>query len=73
LLEQLASRAIMVHAKTYFGGGEWYSLNLDYPRIAGILRGVDFKGWVSIEMEGKEDALSAVPKSVELLRAAFDW
>ena len=29
-LEQLAPRAAYVHAKTYFGGGEWYTLDLDY-------------------------------------------
>ncbi|MBM3808786.1 MAG: sugar phosphate isomerase/epimerase, partial [Acidimicrobiia bacterium] len=30
-----------------------------------------FKGWVSLEMEGKEPADTAVPKSLELLRKAF--
>jgi sugar phosphate isomerase/epimerase len=71
LLERLAPRAIMVHAKTYFGGGEWYTLDLDYGRIARILDGVGFQGWVSIEMEGKEPAATAVPKSVAWLRASF--
>src|SRR5258708_4402951 len=37
-LQQLAPHAVLVHAKTYFGGGEWYSLELDYPRIAEIFR-----------------------------------
>ena len=41
------------------------------PRIAKILQKAGFKGWVSLEMEGKEPAATAVPKSLEVLRAAF--
>ncbi|HVQ31400.1 MAG TPA: sugar phosphate isomerase/epimerase family protein, partial [Vicinamibacteria bacterium] len=71
-LEQLAPHAVIVQAKTYYGGGEWYTLDLDYPRIAGILGQAGFQGWVSLEMEGKEDAATAVPKSLEVLRSAFN-
>jgi sugar phosphate isomerase/epimerase len=70
-LELLAPHAVIVQAKTYYGGGEWYTLDLDYPRIAGILRKAGFRGWVSLEMEGKEDPLTAVPKSYDVLRQAF--
>lgn len=70
-LEAMAPRTVFVQAKTYFGGGEWYTLDLDYNRIASILRAVNYKGYISLEMEGKEDPDSAVPKSIELLRAAF--
>jgi len=70
-IEMLAPHATIVQAKTYYGGGEWYTLDLDYPRIARILRAAGFSGYVSLEMEGKEDALTAVPKSLEVLRAAF--
>ena len=37
-LAQLAPHAALVHAKTYFGGGRWYSVDLDYKRIAALLR-----------------------------------
>ncbi len=67
-LEKLAPHAVLVHAKTYFGGGEWYTLDLDYNRIAGILRKVNYTGYVSLEFEGKEDADSGVKKSIDLLR-----
>jgi sugar phosphate isomerase/epimerase len=70
-IEVLAPHAVMVQAKTYYGGGEWYTLDLDYPRIAGILRKAGYHGWVSLEMEGKEPAATAVPKSLEVLRSAF--
>jgi L-ribulose-5-phosphate 3-epimerase len=67
-LEKLAPHAVLVHAKTYYGGGEWYTLDLDYKRIARILRQVNYTGYVSLEYEGKEDPDSGVKKSIELLR-----
>jgi sugar phosphate isomerase/epimerase len=70
-IEKLAPYASIVQAKTYYGGGEWYTLDLDYRRIATTLRNAKFTGWVSLEMEGKEDPATAVPKSLDVLRAAF--
>lgn len=70
-LEKLASKAIFMQAKTYFGGGVWYTLDLDYKRIAAIMRQVNYRGFVSLEFEGKEDPRTAVPKSLSLLREAF--
>lgn len=70
-LEQLAPHAVLVQAKTYFGGGTWYTLDLDYPRIAAMLRHHGYHGYVSLEYEGKEDPLTAIPKSLHLLRSAF--
>ena len=70
-IEKLAPHASIVQAKTYYGGGEWYTLDLDYKRIAATLRKANFRGWVSLEMEGKEDPATAVPKSLQILRSAF--
>lgn len=70
-LRQLAPKAVLVHAKTYFGGGEWYTLDLDYDRIARILAEAGYRGYVSLEFEGKETPETGVPKSLALLRAAF--
>jgi len=70
-IENLAPHASIVQAKTYHGGGEWYTLDLDYQRIAGILRRAGFRGWVSLEMEGQESPETAVPKSLAVLREAF--
>jgi sugar phosphate isomerase/epimerase len=69
--EKLAPYATIVQAKTYYGGGNWYTFDLDYQRIATILRKANFKGYVSLEMEGKENAATAVPKSLAILRKAF--
>jgi L-ribulose-5-phosphate 3-epimerase len=67
----IAPRTVFVQAKTYDGGGEWYSLDLDYARIARILADVNYAGYVALEFEGKEAADTAVPRSIERLRKAF--
>jgi sugar phosphate isomerase/epimerase len=61
----------LVQAKTYYGGGTWYTLDIDYAEIAAILRGDNYRGWISLEFEGKEDSSTGVPKSLELLRKHF--
>ena len=70
-LEMLASRTVLLQAKTYFGGGRWYALDLDYDRIAAMMRRHGYRGWVSLEYEGNDDPATAVPRSLELLRKAF--
>ncbi|KAB2668714.1 MAG: sugar phosphate isomerase/epimerase [Verrucomicrobia bacterium] len=70
-LERIAPKTVFVQAKTYLGGGEWYTLDLDYKRIARILRDAGYGGYVSLEMEGKQDPDIAVPASIAMLRKAF--
>jgi L-ribulose-5-phosphate 3-epimerase len=70
-LAQLAPKTILLQAKTYYGGGLWYELDLDYPRIAKIFQEHNYRGYVSLEFEGKEDPRVAIPKSLALLRSAF--
>lgn len=69
--EELAPYAAFVQAKTYFGGGTWYTLDIDYTKVAAILRKADYRGYISLEFEGQEEHQTAVPKSLELLRSAF--
>jgi sugar phosphate isomerase/epimerase len=71
-LEAIAPVATHVHAKTYYGGGVWYTLDLDYDRIARMLRKHNYRGRVSLEFEGKESPKTAVPKSLAVLRKAFN-
>ena len=70
-LEQIAAKTILVQAKTYCGGGQWYTLDLDYPKIGEILRKHNYRGYISLEFEGMEDYKTAIPKSLELMRRAF--
>ena len=70
-LDQIAPKTVYVQAKTYYGGGLWYTLDLDNERIAAILRKHKYRGYISLEFEGKEDPLVAVPRSLSALRKAF--
>ena len=70
-LEKLAPKTVFIQAKTYYGGGTWYTLDLDYDRIAKIFKRVNYRGYVSLEFEGREDHRTAIPKSLALLRKAF--
>lgn len=69
--ELLAPQTCLVQAKTYYGEGKWYTLEIDYPRVGEMMRKQNYKGWISLEFEGKEDPMTAVPKSLELLRKNF--
>lgn len=70
-LVKIAPKTAYAQAKTYYGGGEWYTLDLDYKRIASILYDAGYSGYISLEFEGKENPDTAVPKSIALLREAF--
>ncbi|MGF1585459.1 MAG: sugar phosphate isomerase/epimerase family protein [Bacteroidales bacterium] len=69
--DRIAEKAVLIQAKTYYGGGNWYTLELDYNKYAGILRNHNYRGYISLEFEGQEDPETAVPKSLEMLRSAF--
>jgi sugar phosphate isomerase/epimerase len=70
-IEMLAPHAALVQAKTYYGGGLWYTLDIDYDRIARVLRQHRYQGYLSLEFEGKEDPRTGVPRSLATLRKAF--
>ena len=70
-IETLAPHTVFIQAKTYYGGGRFYTLDIDYNRIAGILRDVDYRGYISIEFEGHAPNAEAVAQSIDMLRGAF--
>ena len=70
-LKMLAPQTILLQAKTYYGGGTWYTLDLDYAKIAQIMRNANYRGYVSLEFEGKDDPTESVKKSLEMLRKHF--
>lgn len=70
-LEMLAPKTILVQTKTYYGGGLWYELELDYARIAAMLRRHGYGGFISLEFEGREDPQTGIPKSLSLMRQHF--
>ncbi|MDR0536027.1 MAG: sugar phosphate isomerase/epimerase [Puniceicoccales bacterium] len=71
-LAKVFPHAAYVQAKTYYGGGEWYTLDLDYKRIFRLLRDAGYKGYVGIEFEGKAPGDEGTRLSVEHLRACSE-
>jgi L-ribulose-5-phosphate 3-epimerase len=69
--ELLAPKTVYVQAKTYYGGGLWYEIDIDYKEVVALLNKHNYKGYVSLEMEGKEDPITAIPKSLALFRDTF--
>jgi L-ribulose-5-phosphate 3-epimerase len=67
----LAPHAAIVHAKTYVGGGQYYDAQLDYRRIRRILEDAKYRGYLSIEFEGKAHPDQGIPESVVILRQAI--
>lgn len=70
-MEALIPHTVLVQAKTYYGGGTWYTLDIDYPKVAALLKQHGYRGYISLEFEGKEDYRTAVPKSLAMLKQAF--
>lgn len=70
-MEALAPHCALVQAKTYFGGGTWYTLDIDYARVAEILATAGYNGYISLEFEGKEDILPGIGQSLAELRKHF--
>jgi len=67
----LAPHSLMVHAKTYVGGGLYYTAELEYRRIAQLLQQAGFRGYLSLEFEGHAHPDHGIPESLALLRAAL--
>ena len=70
-MEMLAPRAALVQAKSYHGGGRWYTLDIDYARVAAMLRKHRYRGYISLEFEGNESPRTGIPRSLDTLRRAF--
>ena len=73
-LAELAPHTCLIQAKTYYGGAKWPAfdqINIDYKSIGELMRKNNYKGYISLEFEVNEDANSAIPKSLELLRNSF--
>jgi L-ribulose-5-phosphate 3-epimerase len=69
-LEALIPYTVLVHIKTYWGGGLFYDFNLhpDYARIIQMLRRANYMGFLSIEYEGKLPSSEGIPQSINLLK-----
>ena len=71
-MEAVMPKVLTIHAKTEVHTEDGSGTELaDYPRIMRILREANYRGYISLEYEGKEDARSGVPKHLLQLRRAI--
>lgn len=70
-LERLAPHAVLVHAKAYHGGGLYYTLDLDYRRIGDLLRRAGYRGYLSLEYEGRLLPEEGIPRALATLQEAL--
>jgi sugar phosphate isomerase/epimerase len=61
----------ILHAKVFLGGGLLVTPDIDYRKLAGMLAGIDYRGYVSIEFEGKAHPNEGVPDGIRTVREAF--
>lgn len=67
-VEKVARLAVFVHAKLYELDEEGKDCKQDYGKIFDILTRTEYRGFISVEYEGEEEELRAVPRGVEFLR-----
>ncbi len=61
----------ILHAKVYLGGGMLVSPDIDYAKVANLLRDRNYNGYVSIEFEGRAHPNEGIPDGVLIIRTAF--
>ncbi len=66
-LVKIAPYAVIVQIKTEVHPGG-VQQPADLERLTGLLRGANYRGYVALEYEGKEDPKTAVPRAVEELK-----
>jgi len=59
---------VQVHAKMNNVGPDGTDDTCDYPRFCKLLKELNYRGFVSVEYEGPEDEMTAIPRGVEYLR-----
>jgi sugar phosphate isomerase/epimerase len=70
-LEKAAPYAVAVQVKVHVREGKKAAEEADFKRIAAILKSAGYRGYVALEYEAKEDALTAVPRYLDKLREAL--
>ena len=67
-LTRLAPYAVVVQIETEVQLAGMPKEEADLKRLIGILRAVDYRGYVSLEYEAAEDPKTAIPRHIETLK-----
>ncbi|MFQ5926758.1 MAG: sugar phosphate isomerase/epimerase family protein [Terriglobia bacterium] len=67
-IEKTASWAVHVHAKLHDVAADGTERRLDYRKILAILKRANYRGFLSLEYEGAQDAFEVLPRAVARFR-----
>jgi sugar phosphate isomerase/epimerase len=67
-LEKLAPYTVTVQIKSEIHRAGKKKEDADYKRLIGMLRAVNYRGYVALEYEGSEDRKTGIPKAIEALK-----
>jgi sugar phosphate isomerase/epimerase len=67
-IEPSMQYTVQVHAKMKEIGENGDDYTTEYPRFVKMLKDFNYRGFVSVEYEGEEDEMTAVPRGIEYLR-----
>jgi len=59
---------VQVHAKMNNVGPDGTDDTCDYPRFTKMLKEMNYRGFVSVEYEGPEEEMTAIPRGIEYIR-----
>lgn len=71
-MERIAPKAVNVQVKVKVRGPNGGRVDSDFGRIADILRAANYRGYVALEYEDKEDPKTAVPRHLAALREVME-
>lgn len=71
-IEKVAPYAVTTHFKSEVSGKGFAGGPVDIPRIVGILKRAGYRGYLSLEYEGREDPMTAVPRIMAEARKVVD-
>ena len=70
-LAKIAPYAVNVQVKVAISGPDKKPEATDFQRLASLLRKANYRGYIVLEYEEKEDPRTACPKYIDQIRAAF--
>ena len=70
-LEEIAPYTLHVQVKVFVSPRGAPRQPADFGRLARILAGAGYRGWICLEYEEKEDPRTACPRHIDALRKAF--
>jgi sugar phosphate isomerase/epimerase len=71
-MQKLMPQTAFISCKTYQGGGFWMDYELDYDRIFKMFHQANYRGYITLEFEGRGDRIPSSIESLTLFKKLID-